>query len=361
MCMRLYLPILCVLTFLAISPNVATAAEPDPVGWWKFDDGAGAVALDSSGSGNHGTIFGDPQWIAGQLDGALQLDGAGDYVELPIGKVIGTLEEATLSLWVNWSGEGGDWQRILDLGSGTTNYLYLCPNNGSTSAMRVAITVDNGVWNEFDSSEGLLPLGWHHVTITVSSSAKRMELYLDGQSVGSMANITNTVNALGETTQNWIGRSQYDADPYFNGAVDDLRIYNVVLSDRQIQTVMSGLSTGLASGPVPANEAIDVPREMVLGWTAGQFAATHDVYFGTSFADVDAASRGNALGVLVSQAQAGTTYTPPVRLEFETTYYWRIDEVNAAPDNTVFKGEVWSFTTEPFTYPVANIIATSNA
>ena len=360
MCMRLYLPILCVLMLLAISANVATAAEPDPVGWWKFDDGAGAVALDSSGSGNHGTIFGDPQWIAGQLDGALQLDGTGDYVELPIGPVIGALEEATLMLWVNWSGEGANWQRILDLGSGTANYLYLCPNNGSTSAMRVAITVNNGVWNEFDSSEGLLPLGWHHVTITVSSSAKRMELHLDGESVGSMANITNTVNALGETTQNWIGRSQYDADPYFNGAVDDLRIYNVVLSDRQIQTVMSGLSTGLASGPLPANEATDVPRDVVVGWTAGQFAATHDVYLGTSFADVDAASRGNALGVLVSQGQAGTTYTPPVRLEFETTYYWRIDEVNAAPDNTVFKGEVWSFTTEPFTYPVANIIATSN-
>ena len=109
MCMRVYLPILCVLMFLAISVNVATAVDPDPVGWWKFDDGAGTVALDSSGNGNHGTIFGDPQWIAGQLDGALQLDGTGDYVELPIGPVIGTLEEATLTLWVNWSGEGGDW------------------------------------------------------------------------------------------------------------------------------------------------------------------------------------------------------------------------------------------------------------
>ena len=48
------------------------------------------------------------------------------------------------------------------------------------------------------------------------------------------------------------------------------------------------------------------------------------------------------------------------RLDFGQTYYWRVDEVNAAPDSTIFQGSVWSFTTEPFAYPIANIIATSN-
>jgi len=51
----------------------------------------------------------------------------------------------------------------------------------------------------------------------------------------------------------------------------------------------------------------------------------------------------------------------PGRLDFEATYYWRVDEVNAAPDNTIFRGAVWSFTTEPFAYPIQNIVATSNA
>jgi hypothetical protein len=116
----------------------------------------------------------------------------------------------------------------------------------------------------------------------------------------------------------------------------------------------------LAKGPKPEDGAIDVPRDVVLSWTAGKFAATHDVYFGTAFDDVNDASRSNPLGVLVSQGQAAATYDPPGLLEFGTTYYWRIDEVNAAPSTTIFKGDVWSFTAEPFAYPVANIIATTN-
>jgi hypothetical protein len=98
-----------------------------------------------------------------------------------------------------------------------------------------------------------------------------------------------------------------------------------------------------------------------LSWKAGEFAATHDVYFGTVFADVNTAGRGNPLGVLASQGQAATTYTPPARLDFGQTYYWRVDEVNAAPDNAIFKGDVWSFTAELLAYPIANVVATSNA
>ncbi len=115
-----------------------------------------------------------------------------------------------------------------------------------------------------------------------------------------------------------------------------------------------------SSAPVPAVGAVDVPRDVVLSWKAAPNAATHDVYFGTSLDDVNAASRSNPMGLLLSQGQAGTTFDPPGILDFSTTYYWRVDEVNGAPDFTIFKGGVWSFTAEPFAYPVANIVATSN-
>ena len=187
-----------------------------------------------------------------------------------------------------------------------------------------------------------------------------MTMYVDGEAVGSLKNITNTLDALGATTQNWIGRSQYDADPYFNGAVDDFRIYDVVLSEAQIEQAMRGHVAGVASDPSPANDAADVARDVVLDWTPGQFAQTHDVYFGTAFDDVNSADRATPQGVLVSQGQADVTYDPAGLLEFGRTYYWRIDEVNAAPDDTIFKGEVWSFTTELFVYQVEDIIATSN-
>jgi hypothetical protein len=65
------------------------------------------------------------------------------------------------------------------------------------------------------------------------------------------------------------------------------------------------------------------------------------------------------MDVLVSQDQAATTFDPG-RLEFGRMYYWRVDEVNGAPDNTIFKGIVWSFEVEPLAYPVANIVVSSN-
>jgi len=116
----------------------------------------------------------------------------------------------------------------------------------------------------------------------------------------------------------------------------------------------------LALAVNPEDGVDDVPPDTVLEWFPGRKAATHDVYFGTSFEDVNNASRGNPLGVLVSENQAATTYDPEGVYEFGTTYYWRIDEVNAAPDNTIFKGEVWSFTAEPFAYPIADVTATSS-
>ena len=359
MCGRSTLLLSCVL-MLGLVHGIAHGADPPPVGWWPFDDGSGMVARDASGNGNDGTLNGDPQWVAGQLAGALELDGDGDYVDLPIGSVISPLEEAALTLWVNWSGLGGAWQRILDFGSGTASYLYLCPSNGATGALRTAITT-GGIWDEFDSSAGPLPTGWHHIAVTVSSSSQTITMYLDGAEVGSLSNITSTLDDLGETTQNWVGRSQYAADPYFNGAVDDLRIYDVVLPEDAIQTVMQGLVAGVASDPAPAEGAVDVPRDVILSWTPGESAVAHDVYFAAALADVNAADRATPRGVLLSQGQDAATYDPPGLLEFGRTYYWRVDEVNGAPDGAIFKGEVWSFTAEPFVYPVENIIATSNA
>jgi F5/8 type C domain-containing protein/uncharacterized protein DUF1349/glycosyl hydrolase family 115 len=116
-----------------------------------------------------------------------------------------------------------------------------------------------------------------------------------------------------------------------------------------------------ASGASPADTAVDVPRDVVLGWTPGESAAAHDVYFGTVFEDVNMASRSNPLGVLVSQGQDAESFELPGVLEFAQTYYWRVDEVNAAPDSMVFPGGVWSFTVEPLAYPIENIAVTASS
>jgi hypothetical protein len=128
-----------------------------------------------------------------------------------------------------------------------------------------------------------------------------------------------------------------------------------------VNTVIGLTSPSLAADPVPEDGAADVLQDTVLSWLPGDFAATHDVYFGTSFADVNTASRTSPKGVLVSQDQTATEYDPDGLLAFGQTYFWRVDEVNAAPDTTIFKGQVWSFTAETYAYPItAPITATSS-
>ncbi|MCP4450135.1 MAG: discoidin domain-containing protein, partial [Planctomycetes bacterium] len=101
-----------------------------------------------------------------------------------------------------------------------------------------------------------------------------------------------------------------------------------------------------ASSPSPENEATDVLRESILSWNPGQFAAKHDLYLGESLDDV-------ASGTVPTAAGLTDTSFDPGRLTLGQTYYWRVDEVNGTPDQTVFKGELWSFQVEPYSIPVA--------
>jgi hypothetical protein len=113
---------------------------------------------------------------------------------------------------------------------------------------------------------------------------------------------------------------------------------------------------GGASNPSPSGGATDVPRDAVLSWAPGEYAPAvngHTLYFGENFNEVN-----DGIGAII---QSAASYAPPQRLDFETTYYWRVDEVNAPPDSTVHQGKVWSFTTEPVSYPIANVTATASS
>jgi hypothetical protein len=108
-----------------------------------------------------------------------------------------------------------------------------------------------------------------------------------------------------------------------------------------------------AAGPNPEDGAFIAETWASLSWTAGEFAASHDVYLGDNLDDVTNATtdsevfRGNQKTTFFTAGFPGFPY--PEGLVPGTTYYWRIDEVNAPPDETVFKGDVWSFSVPPKT------------
>jgi hypothetical protein len=331
-----------------------------PVAWYKLDETEGTVAADSSGNGYDGTITGDAVWTTGKFGGALQFDGTDDFVTLPIGSLIASLSDMTVTTWANFSNAGGAWQRIFDFGSGTGIYMFLCPRIGTDGVMRFAIRTAT-VGEQVVNAPSTLASGWHNVAVTFDSQAMKIGLYLDGNLVASGAT-TLLPKDLGETTQNWLGKSQWP-DALYMGALDEFQIYDRLLTQDEIKNVMIGGSGyGLASAPSPADGATNLLPEVSLGWTAGQVAETHDVYFGTVQEDVASADSTNPLEVLVSAGQADTTYGAG-RLDFGTTYYWRVDEIGPAPDFTVYKGNAWSFTIEPYAYTLkaANIKATASS
>ena len=117
---------------------------------------------------------------------------------------------------------------------------------------------------------------------------------------------------------------------------------------------------GKASAPQPADKTTDVLRDVILHWTAAETAAAsngHKVYLGKNLDDVKngaaAADRGFTTDPVFDAAGL------PTPLEFGTTYYWRIDEGSAAKGYTA--GYVWSFTTEPYAYPIPSKSITATA
>jgi len=116
-----------------------------------------------------------------------------------------------------------------------------------------------------------------------------------------------------------------------------------------------------ASGPSPGNMATDVPRDIVLGWTAGAFADKHDVYVGTDFNDVNDANLAGLLDYSTDQSENYFPTSGYLDLDFSQTYYWKVDEVNDACAPGLWEGEVWQFTTEPYAYPLPSDRIDANA
>jgi hypothetical protein len=327
------------------------SAKADLLGYWPLDENTGGQALDASGKGHNGTLNG-ATWATPGSNGrkaCLEFNGSNARVEVPHANDLRFAANAqyTLAAWVNWTTLPGHWSGIVTKGREVGNWygIWLDPSNrwcfghGGNNQIG-SVTVANT---------------WIHVAMVYDNGTKQIYLngVLDNQTVSSQ-NGDNTGDL-------WFGAAK-GVTEFAPARIDDILIYDQALTEVEIQSVMKGLaSEALAVNVGPADAATDVPRDVVLGWTPGEYAATHDVYFGTAFADVNNAGRSNPLNVLAGRGQTEAAYDPDGLLEFGRTYYWRVDEVNGPPDSTIFKGDVWSFTVEPYGYPVKPIAATASS
>ena len=98
-----------------ILTSMAEAADPDLVGHWKFDDGSGTVAVDSSGNGNDGVFVGDPQWVPGKLGGALEFNGD-DYLDCGNNDSLQIQEAITITFWFQVEAFQNTWEAFMSKG-----------------------------------------------------------------------------------------------------------------------------------------------------------------------------------------------------------------------------------------------------
>ena len=345
---------------------LTSSASAELLGWWKLDEGEGTIAKDSAGN-NDGALMGDTTWVEGVLDGALQFDGNGDYIDCGNDPVFIPSGSFSFTIWAYISDWGSPWGRSMFSKGGDADAAgrmgwsirrysddTLCFTTAGVEGVGTLPDADD---NTNMNSNTAPPMNeWFHIACVYDVN-NMTYIYINGIVERKRAATGTVINGAGDpnvyigTRSNGGGTAPDDwSASYFNGMLDDARFYDHALSQTDVRLIMEGkqaLPPILASNPKPSYGATDVPRDVVLSWEAGLYAEKHDVYFGTDFNDVNEASRDNQLDVLVSQGQEDTNYYPGL-LDFGQTYFWRVDEVNDVEPDSPWKGITLNFTVANF-------------
>jgi arabinan endo-1,5-alpha-L-arabinosidase len=201
-----------------------TPANP-PAGWSSYFPFQ-ANANDVNGHYN-GTLHGGASFVNDAIRGqVLSLSGNSQYVSFPSG-LSGML---TFMAWVKWNG-GAEWQRIYDFGNDTNFYSILTPE-ASSGDLRFNVSVDSIPGEQIIDAPGPLPVGvWTHVAVVMNGES--VVLYTNGVPVGTNQH-ANLATANLKATNIYLGRSQWPADPYFNGELSDVRIFSYALDSNEI-------------------------------------------------------------------------------------------------------------------------------
>jgi len=317
--------------------SVATDVSADLVGHWRFDEGSGTTASDASGNGNHGTLQGDPQWVAGRIGGALEFNGVDSMIDIPYAPDMTPSEGATMAAWV--------------YPTDTSRSCIVGQYEGYGVALMTGLQLKSVIWGaDWVMSDVTIPeQEWSHIAMTWNVADSERMIFLNGEAVGQRADaaVPSVRNNLGIGL--WVGWPAAWGDDSFMGVIDDVRVHNIVLTEDEINVVMKGQAYPYAFNPDPRDGALHADTWVTLSWAAGDFAVSHDVYFGDGFDEVNDGAgdtfRGNQITTFYVAGFPGFAY--PDGLVPGTTYYWRIDEVNEADPNSPWKGPVWSFSIPP--------------
>jgi predicted metalloenzyme YecM len=194
----------------------------DPVAHYLFNETSGTTAFDSSGNVRHATLANGASLVSGVSGSAVQIAGGSQRVNLPTG-IVQSCTDLTIAAHVRLASNLANWARIFDIGADTTKYMMLTPRAGASNLLRFAITTGgNGAEQRLSYTYNFPTNTWKHVAVVLSGNTGKM--YLDGVEVAQNTNLTLNPNQLGATVNNWLGDSQFAADPTLNGTIDNLLV-----------------------------------------------------------------------------------------------------------------------------------------
>ena len=307
----------------------------DLIGQWKFDEGSSNVAKDSSGKGHDGKLLGVPAWGSGPtgLGTAVVFDPtACTGVDCGVFDPTNGKGKFSLAFWAFWDGTG-TFQHFFTKsnGWGTTTMMFQVELWGA----HTTATYTDRVGISFDPASvpfSVMPKNeWAHLAFVFDGT--NLRLYLNGIDEEGPKALTIGPNVPAKAL---IG-VDYDGGRVFHGSLDDVRLYDHALTAVEVEVLCP--PSRAAKSPNPANGATGVQTPL-FRWEAGYKASLHEVYLGTTpdLGPADLAGPRTPVAML--------WYIPG--LKPGTTYYWRVDEVEA-DGKTINKGVLWSFTTQAVT------------
>lgn len=231
------------------------------VGYWKFDEGSGSTVTDFSGYNNTGTLYNSPIRNTAKdckFSGCLTFNGTSTYADVGAGVSDSLESSGSISMWIKPTALGGLFSRSTGT-SWTSERLVL--NFYSTSG-RLDLTLSNGTsyWRHLSNS--IIPLGvWTHVVVNWNGTT--VNHYING-----VLDRSQTQGGVPEMSgvKTWLGRVEGLTPNYFSGAMDDVRIYNRVLSATEVSRLynMNNCKAGNCLAFDGVNNYVTIPHNAVL-------------------------------------------------------------------------------------------------
>jgi len=285
-------------TTVQITVNYSTTQPSGLVAAYGFNETSGTTVIDFSGNNNNGTLgSGISRTTSGKYGGALLFNGTSGLVTIPNATSLQVTTGVTLEAWVNPSLVNSAWRDVIYKGN-DNYYLEGTSDNGGRPA----------VGGTFGTTYGTVALAantWMHLAMTYDRTTLR--LYVNGVRVSSL---TSTGAIASSTNPLQIGGDRLYGQ-FFQGMIDEVRVYNVALTQAQIQTDMNTPVGGTPPPPdsTPPNVAITAPTQgsNVTNLVSVSANASDNVGVGGVQFFVD----GQALGAEV--------VTPPFSVVWDTT------------------------------------------